>query len=350
MTFKLSLIASTLLALSLNALEIPANTEEEATTLMEKERLTKEAVEEKQIDFEIKKDKKEETVITTKPKDINEELLSKVDQRLKDINAAHYEDRPYIPKKDINSSEFKYIKPVAVEEAPKKYDDDHDGVINSADKCPATPEGRVVDANGCQLDDDHDGVVNAVDSCPTTPEGRIVDESGCQIDEDKDGVLDYDDQCPHTPQMFKVNSVGCPLTAILKVNFDTNKYNIKDDYLDDINNFSEFLKQNPGYDAVVHGHTDSTGSSKSNQTLSQNRADSVKEALVESGVEANRLTSIGEGEKSPIASNMSKEGRAQNRRIEVELKPKENPMPVAPEDSGAADADNMTDNSVDNLN
>lgn len=396
MTFKLSLIASTILVLSLHALETPTMTEEEAIKQVteqlkaekakkaaeaekakleeealavqkaadtEKERLAKEAADIKQVDSEVKEEAKQavksETAVANKAEDTNEELMSKIDQRLKDINAAHNEDRPYIPKKDINASEFPYIKPIAVEDAPKEHDDDHDGVLNDVDKCPDTPEGVMVDADGCCLDDDHDGVCNYKDKCLETPEGRMVDEDGCQIDEDKDGVLDYDDQCPHTPQMFKVNSVGCPLTAVLKVNFDTNKYNIKDNYLDDVNNFAEFLKQNPGYDAIIYGHTDSIGSYESNDLLSDNRAKSVREALIERGVEANRLTAVGKGERFPIATNMNKEGRAQNRRIEVELKPKVNPTPVAPQGSDAADITDTTDTadmtdssdmSVDNFN
>jgi outer membrane protein OmpA-like peptidoglycan-associated protein len=324
MTFKLSLIVSSILVLSLNALEVPQMTEEETVV-----QLTK---------YLHAKDKKEDIkkAVDTATQEIDKEITPK-----KEIDAIYNEDRPYIEKRDINSTQYQNILPVAVEEAPPKKDDDNDDVLNKNDKCPNTPEGVKVDAEGCCLDDDHDGICNYIDKCLETPEGRVVDAKGCQLDEDKDGVLDYDDKCLHTPEMFKVDSTGCPLTAILKVNFDTNKYNIKDSYVEDISSFAQFLKENPGYDAVVSGHTDSIGSSKSNQILSQNRADSVREAIIEQGIDGNRLTAIGEGETKPIASNMNKEGRAQNRRIEVELKPKVNPMPEPPKAS---------ENSVDNFN
>jgi OOP family OmpA-OmpF porin len=228
--------------------------------------------------------------------------------------------------KVVNKSEFSHIVPIAVEEAPVELDHDHDGVPNTIDKCPTTPLGEAVNAVGCPLDDDHDGVPNAIDKCPNTPEGRKVDADGCESDKicvydsDEDGVIDPKDECPNTPKLFKVNGVGCPLTAILKVNFDTDKYNIKDRYTEDITKFAQFLKDNEGYNAIISGHTDAIASDAYNLVLSQNRANTVMKALINDGVAAGRLTAIGEGESRPIADNLYKDGRAENRRIEVELK------------------------------
>ncbi len=232
-----------------------------------------------------------------------------------DTNGIRKEDANY--NKEINESEFKRILPIAVEEA----DHDNDGVPTSMDKCPTTPHGKIVDAAGCPIDDDNDGIENSMDKCPTTPEGRVVNSDGCEPDSDEDGVLDIDDKCPDTPKLFKVDSVGCPQTAILKVNFETNKYDIKDNYSEDIKKFAQFLKDNSGYNALISGHTDAIGSSESNLVLSQNRADAVMKSLIQEGIEAGRLSSIGEGENRPVADNMLKDGRAENRRIEVELKP-----------------------------
>ncbi|MFA6190780.1 MAG: OmpA family protein [Sulfurimonas sp.] len=200
-------------------------------------------------------------------------------------NGIRKEDANY--NKEINESEFERIMPIAVEEA----------------------------------DHDHVGVANSIDNCPTTPEGRTVTNNGCEPDGDEDGVLDIDDKCPDTPKLFKVDSVGCPQTAILKVNFETNTYDIKDNYSEDIKKFAQFLKDNSGYNALISGHTDAIGSSESNMVLSQNRADAVMKVLIEEGIDADRLSSIGEGENRPIADNILKDGRAENRRIEVELKP-----------------------------
>jgi len=70
---------------------------------------------------------------------------------------------------------------------------------------------------------------------------------------------------------------------------------------------------------IAVGHTDSDGSDAYNQKLSVARAESVKAYLVSKGVEANRVYTEGKGEKSPVADNKTKEGKAKNRRVEIEV-------------------------------
>jgi outer membrane protein OmpA-like peptidoglycan-associated protein/opacity protein-like surface antigen len=89
-------------------------------------------------------------------------------------------------------------------------DDDNDGVPNRRDKCPDTPAGALVDANGCPMDTDHDGVYDGIDQCPNTPQGATVDAHGCPTDSDNDGVPDGVDQCPNTPTGAVVDARGCP--------------------------------------------------------------------------------------------------------------------------------------------
>lgn len=73
---------------------------------------------------------------------------------------------------------------------------------------------------------------------------------------------------------------------------------------------------------LVAGHTDSTGSEEFNQTLSERRANAVKNIILAQGVAADRLTTIGFGESSPIADNNTDYGRQQNRRVEIKVTPK----------------------------
>jgi outer membrane protein OmpA-like peptidoglycan-associated protein len=94
-------------------------------------------------------------------------------------------------------------------------DSDKDGIANGVDRCPATPVGKTVDANGCaanQLDGDHDGVSDEIDRCDSTGFGETVDTDGCaasQKDDDHDGVLNPVDQCAGTEQGQSVNGSGC---------------------------------------------------------------------------------------------------------------------------------------------
>lgn len=78
-----------------------------------------------------------------------------------------------------------------------------------------------------------------------------------------------------------------------------------------------FLNKYPERTAVIEGHTDSVGSSDSNQALSQRRAEAVKAYLVGQSIAATRLTASGKGEDSPVGDNASATGRQQNRRVEV---------------------------------
>jgi outer membrane protein OmpA-like peptidoglycan-associated protein len=98
------------------------------------------------------------------------------------------------------------IAPVAL---PAPLDSDGDGIADALDKCPGTPAGRKVNAEGCEADSDGDGVVDALDNCPATPAGRKVNALGCELDSDGDGVVDALDKCPATPAGRKVNAEGC---------------------------------------------------------------------------------------------------------------------------------------------
>jgi len=201
-------------------------------------------------------------------------------------------------------------------------DTDGDGVSDEMDECPATPRGVQVDSVGCPLDGDNDGVADYLDQCPNTPAGAKVNASGCPLDSDNDGVVDADDACPDTPAGQAVMSNGCAKdqAVILRgVNFELNSAQLTMNAETILNGVAETLVSSPGFEVELQGHTDSTGSDSYNMNLSQNRAKSVKNYLVSGGVEANRLTARGYGEEQPIASNETKDGRAQNRRVELKV-------------------------------
>ena len=196
-----------------------------------------------------------------------------------------------------------------------------------AQKVQAVPEvveveeKEIVVIEKPKVDSDHDGVFDEMDKCPDTPAGVQVDAQGCKLflDDDKDGVENSLDKCPNTPVGAAVNADGCPQTLNLSINFENNSYQVKEASLPKIEEFANFLKKYKNYTAEIMGYTDSRGSQTYNKKLSQKRADEVKKLLIEKGVEASRLTAIGMGELNPIASNETTEGRALNRRIEANL-------------------------------
>jgi OOP family OmpA-OmpF porin len=196
-------------------------------------------------------------------------------------------------------------------------DSDGDGVRDSDDKCPGTPAGTPVDANGCELDADGDGVSDSKDKCPNTPAGAKVDADGCELDSDGDGVVDSKDQCPDTPKGDRVDMFGCSFKTEIKlpgVVFDTASADLRPESYPILDGAAEVLKRYPDLRIEVAGHTDSRSSDAYNLNLSNRRAATVAKYLADKGV-TNTLSSRGYGERQPIASNKTDEGMQQNRRV-----------------------------------
>ena len=102
--------------------------------------------------------------------------------------------------------------------------------------------------------------------------------------------------------------------------FAVGSANLNAGAFDEISRVSRVLNQYPDTSIQVAGHTDSTGSEQTNQTLSENRADNVKNALVGQGVHPNRISTLGFGESAPIADNSTEAGRQLNRRVVITIK------------------------------
>jgi OOP family OmpA-OmpF porin len=103
------------------------------------------------------------------------------------------------------------------------------------------------------------------------------------------------------------------------VNFDFDQAEIRGDAAVILDEAVEILKRNPDRQIVVEGHTDWTGPEEYNQSLSESRAEAVKDYMVENGVEAERLSVVGYGETQPVAPNDTRDGRARNRRVEMKV-------------------------------
>jgi OOP family OmpA-OmpF porin len=99
--------------------------------------------------------------------------------------------------------------------------------------------------------------------------------------------------------------------------FDFDKSTLRPESYHELNRWVQVFKKNPELKAEIHGHTCWIGTEAYNQGLSERRATAVVNYLVSQGVAADRLTMKGYGETRPIASNETREGREQNRRVEV---------------------------------
>lgn len=177
----------------------------------------------------------------------------------------------------------------------------------------APPKPKVTRA--MPLDSDGDGVFDDQDKCPHTPKGVKVDAKGCPLDNDFDGVYDYLDRCPETPLGAKVDPYGCWI--IDHVLFDFDKADIKPKYYAILDEAVRVLQRNPGLKMQIQGHTCSIGSAQYNMGLSERRAKAVEEYLVKKGVNREQISTIGYGLTRPVATNLSREGRALNRRAEL---------------------------------
>jgi len=147
----------------------------------------------------------------------------------------------------------------------------------------------------------------------------VAKEIGCtQLDDDRDGVNNCLDQCPGTISSSKVDVNGCPLSLELKgVTFEYNSAKLTSNAEGILDGVAANLMAYPQKDTFeVRGHTSSEGSAAYNQKLSEHRSQSVVDYLKLKGIN-NRMIPKGYGESRPIADNLTEQGRAMNRRVEL---------------------------------
>jgi outer membrane protein OmpA-like peptidoglycan-associated protein len=132
-----------------------------------------------------------------------------------------------------------------------------------------------------------------------TPEEKAAEEAKAQvISEEEEEVI---------------------VEAVSNLQFDTNKSTIKASSLPNLNKMAEMMVKNTKFKVILKGHTDNQGNDELNMKLSQDRVNTVKEYLVSKGIDAGRITALGYGDKRPIATNETPEGRQKNRRVEFEI-------------------------------
>ena len=222
-------------------------------------------------------------------------------------------------------------------------DNDGDGVLDADDKCKMEVEDKdgFEDGDGCpDLDDDDDGVKDKDDTCRLEPEDKdnYQDDDGCpDLDNDGDSIADTSDQCPNEAETMNGidDEDGCPDTGTQTgpqivgnlidlrgdridfvgqtVNFDATSKALLDQVAD-------LLKQKPRVTIRVEAHTEGGQKGKAiqaAQTLSEQRAATVRTYLISKGVDGGRVSTAGYGGTRAIAPNDTPANKAKNRRVEL---------------------------------
>ncbi|MDM8565130.1 OmpA family protein [Candidatus Halobeggiatoa sp. HSG11] len=231
------------------------------------------------------------------------------------------------------------------QECGDSMDQDGDGINDDEDKCPNNTAEEISKGvyqdgpnKGCPIDSDNDGVPDYRDDCPNNTPMEIdrgVNDRGCPVDSDRDGVPDYKDKCPDTPLGYAVDENGChdiceaqpekcpapvPVSVDADVLFKFDKYNLTSNGKSVIASIVDGIGSLDNVSMVtVVGHTDSTGKKRYNQKLSERRAASVVNYMISIGIPEDKISAKGDGELNPIASNSTRAGRAQNRRVEISV-------------------------------
>jgi outer membrane protein OmpA-like peptidoglycan-associated protein len=141
--------------------------------------------------------------------------------------------------------------------------------------------------------------------------GSILDRQEAELrrDLEQDGVI--------------INNTGDQLVVSFTDNilFDVDSAAVKPAFQDELRTLAASLQRYPGSIVRVTGHTDNTGDAGYNQRLSERRAGSVSNILISNGVASSRIVATGAGEARPVASNLTPDGRALNRRVDVVIVP-----------------------------
>ncbi len=201
------------------------------------------------------------------------------------------------PKSKAN---LDWVNPVAM-----MYDELYDAALRQEVEAL---KGRVTNVenavNDLKKDSDGDGVSDQFDKCPNTPAGTVVDGAGCPLK--KDTVM--------------VGGAANAPAAYTNIQFDFDSSVLRTSSYPTLDAVSADLRANTAKKLQLDGFASSEGTAAHNMRLSKDRANSVKTYLVNSGVEAKRVSVKAYGETKPIADNSTEEGRVQNRRVEFEQK------------------------------
>ena len=209
-------------------------------------------------------------------------------------------------------------------------DYDEDGVFDRLDRCPGTPKGCIVNEQGCQSDADGDGVCDGLDQCPNTAPGSKVDEHGC-ADIQKTSMSTrapeappktVEPPAPAKPQPSKPVSemerklISTGTIRLENVYFETNSAKLLPESESTLNEAGEVLEKFGDLKIEIEGHTDTRGAAPHNMALSQDRAASVRQYLLDHfKLSPGNYVAKGYGETRPETKERNQEELLRNRRV-----------------------------------
>jgi outer membrane protein OmpA-like peptidoglycan-associated protein len=171
-----------------------------------------------------------------------------------------------------------------------------------------------------EKDGDADGIPDFADICPDTPTGVTVGQDGCPAQTTVVKVVNNADQNNTNGAVVNGHAIHKDLAGNLdNILFDFDRFKLKSRYTSDLDGIAALLRQNPNVKIEINGHTDNVGTAAYNQRLSEKRAKTVNNYLVEKGIDKERLFPKGFGFRMNRASNEDEDGRALNRRVELVL-------------------------------
>ncbi len=244
------------------------------------------------------------------------------------------------------------IDPAAPCYACPAVDYDGDGVFDRVDYCNNTPKGCVVDKTGCSVDSDGDGVCDGLDKCPDTPKGEKVDKEGCSASQLAVATVPATPPPPPPAQEIQRPATPPPPPAppqseiekqlvetgnivLRDVYFDVNKATLLPESEARLNEAGAAIEKFVDLKIEVQGHTDSRGSARYNEKLSQARAEAVREYLLgHFHLNADNVFAKGYGKSQlAVSPEKSAEDYAMNRRVVLKaINPEVLPKGVTVED------------------
>jgi OOP family OmpA-OmpF porin len=166
---------------------------------------------------------------------------------------------------------------------------------------------------------------DAIEECEgkgkVTKPAAAAPVAAAAADSDGDGVIDDMDKCPDSPADKPVDADGCTIVSVVlkNVQFESNSSELTAGSGEALDKAVAAMNKYDHLRIEIQAHTDSMGDAGYNQSLSQKRAESVRDYMVDEGIAADRMEVKGYGETKPVADNNTREGRAANRRVELKI-------------------------------